>query len=154
MRLDDRRGQAPPVPPAWTGSAGGWGARPGWVVIQLICHLIGDYPLQSQPMADRKVTSWRWAFIHAAVYTLPFLLICQNWRALAIICGTHAVIDRLRLAAKWCAFYGTGTRITGLWRRWNVSAEPVPPFLAVWLTIIVDQTMHLAINYAALWAFP
>lgn len=123
-------------------------------MIQLLCHLAGDYPLQSQPMADRKTTDIRWAFIHALVYTLPFLVVTQNWRALAIICGTHAVIDRYRLAARWCALHGTGTRSGGLWGRWNVSTEPVPPFLAVWLTIIVDNTMHLCINYAALAVFP
>jgi hypothetical protein len=123
-------------------------------MIQLICHLIGDFPLQCQPMADRKLVSWRWAFIHAALYTLPFLMATQNWRALLIIGGTHAVIDRLSLARRWCDLYGTVTRATGLWKRWNVSAAPVPDFVRFPVVVAVDQTMHLAINYAALWAFP
>jgi hypothetical protein len=31
-----------------------------------------------------------------------------------------------------------------------VDIQPAPPFLGVWLLIIVDNTMHLCINYAAL----
>lgn len=116
----------------------------------LLCHLLGDYVLQSQPMADRKTSDIRWALIHAAFYTLPFLALTQDGWRLALIGGTHALIDRYRIAARWCAFYGTGTRTSGIWSRWNVSADPVPPFLAVWLTIIVDNTLHLAINAATL----
>lgn len=117
---------------------------------QLLAHLVGDYVLQSQPMADRKLTDLRWALIHATVYTLPFLLLTRDpWR-LAVILGTHALIDRYQIAARWVAFYGTGTRATGIWRRWNVSTEPVPPFLGVWLVIIVDNTLHMCINAAVL----
>lgn len=119
----------------------------------LLAHLVGDYVLQSQPMADRKAGEWRWALLHALIYTVPFLVLTQDPRALLVICATHAVIDHYRLAARWVAFYGTGTRVGGLWAKWNVSTEPVPPFLSVWLTIIVDNTFHLAINAAALaWA--
>lgn len=119
-------------------------------MVELLAHLVGDYVLQSQPMADRKVTDIRWALIHALAYTAPFLLLTLDWRALAVIAGTHALIDRYRVAARWAAWYGTGTRAGGIWSRWNTSTDPVPPFLSVWLTIIVDNTMHLAINHAAL----
>lgn len=141
----------------------------------LLAHLIGDYVLQSHVMAMRKTSSWRWALIHAAFYSLPFAALLA-WLgapldaaalALAIIGGTHAVIDRLRLAARWCQWYGVGH--PGIWFRavrwfWttfdqgeyserDISPEPLfeapPPFLGVWLTIIVDNTIHLAINGAA-----
>jgi len=124
----------------------------------LLCHLIGDYVLQSQPMSDRKTSSMAWALIHAAFYSIPFaVLLALTARpvpgllALFCILVTHAVIDRYLLAARWCAWHGTGTREGGVWARWNVSAEPVAPFLGVWLTIIVDNTMHLAINAAAVY---
>lgn len=120
----------------------------------LLAHLVGDYVLQSQPMADRKTTDIRWALVHALFYTLPFALLTQDPRALFVIGGTHALIDHFRLAAKWCALWGTGTRTSGLWARWNVSTDPVPPFLGVWLTIICDNTMHLCINEFALWMWP
>lgn len=120
---------------------------------QLLAHLVGDYVLQSQPMADRKTTDIRWALIHGIMYTVPFLFLTRDWRALAIIAGTHTLIDRYRLAARWCRFYGTGTRATGIWARWNTGAGVVPPFLSVWLTIIVDNTLHLIINHFTLRIF-
>lgn len=119
-------------------------------MIELLAHLVGDYVLQSQPMSDRKVTDIRWALIHATAYTLPFLLLTQDVRRLAVIALTHALIDRYRIAARWVAWYGTGTRASGVWSRWNISTDAVPPFMSVWLTIIVDNTLHLVINHAAL----
>lgn len=116
---------------------------------ELLAHLVGDYVLQSQPMADRKVSSLPWAVVHAAFYTLPFLLLTTSPAALLVIGGTHALIDRYRVAARWCAFYGSGS-IGGLWGRFSVRDEPPPPFLTVWLTIIVDNTFHLCINHFAL----
>jgi hypothetical protein len=120
-------------------------------------------------MATRKVSSWAWAFTHALFYTLPFLFLTTDWRALLVIGGTHAVIDRLRIARRWCEFYGVG--FPGVWdaalRFWNrccwsplcttshIDLEPSfdapPPFLGVWLVIIVDNTLHLCINEAALY---
>lgn len=127
-------------------------------MILLLCHLIGDYVLQSQPMADRKTSSMAWALIHAAFYSIPFAILLAltapaipALAALLVIGGTHALIDRYRLAARWCAWYGTGTREGGVWGRWNVSAEPVPPYLGVWLQILVDNTMHLVINAASVY---
>ena len=140
-------------------------------MIQLLAHLVGDYVLQSHVMATRKTSSWLWAFIHAAFYTLPFLALTQDWWRLAVIGGTHAAIDRLAIARRWCQWYGVG--FPGLWHRtWcmaghRMGAEPIcpedyccappqaafvppPPFLGVWLTIIVDNTFHLVINYMAL----
>lgn len=155
----------------------------------LIAHLIGDYCLQSHIMATRKTASWKWAAIHAAFYTLPFLALTQDWWRLLIIGGTHAVIDRYRLAGYWCRWWGVG--FPGVWwtradRRdhlersaqriyetWDGSKahpwvaggnshmqdearqqaedfEAPPPFLGVWLVIIVDNTMHLTINYLTL----
>lgn len=119
-------------------------------MLELLAHLVGDYVLQSQPMADRKVTDIRWALVHATAYTLPFLLLTQDLQRLAVIALTHALIDRYRIASRWVAWYGTGTRSSGIWSRWNVSTDPVPPFLSVWLTIIVDNTFHIIVNHFAL----
>lgn len=118
-------------------------------MIQLLAHLAGDYVLQSHVMAVRKTSSWLWAAVHAAFYGLPFLfLVIEPWQW-AVIVATHAVIDRYRLAAIWCRFYGVG--FPGIWHRLvgGDFTEP-PPFLGVWLIILVDNTMHLAINAAVL----
>lgn len=114
---------------------------------QLIAHLIGDYALQSHVMAIRKTSSLKWACIHACFYGLPFLLLVSHWWQWAVIVGTHAIIDRYRIAANWCQWYGVGH--PGLWAK-EEGFEYPQPFLGVWLTIIVDNTMHLTINYAAL----
>ena len=146
-------------------------------MILLLCHLIGDYVLQSHVMATRKTSSWAWAFIHATFYALPFAgllawLGAAPWRAalaLLVVWFTHALIDRLRVAARWCSWYGVGQ--PGLWfrlvhRLWKTYGqgeysepdlwmEPMfetpPAFIGVWLVIIVDNTMHLTINALAFW---
>lgn len=173
------------------------------VSLGLIAHLIGDYPLQSHTMATRKVSSWTWAVVHATFYTFPFAALLgvasafgvASWRtdvALAVILLTHAAIDRLGIARKWCVWYGVGH--PGLWwtardratyreeqaesiyhtwdgsklhpwvrggnshmqdeaRRQAPEFPAPPPFLGTWLTIIVDNTLHITINTAALlWA--
>ena len=116
---------------------------------ELIAHLCGDFILQNHAMATRKPTSSVWAAVHVFFYTLPFLLLTRSGPALAVICGTHFVIDRFQLARYWADFWGVGT--TG-WvpRQFGLDASTAPPFLAVWLLIIVDNTLHLAINHAAL----
>lgn len=65
---------------------------------QLVCHFVGDYLLQSHWMATEKTKQSAAAAAHALAYTLPFLLLTRSVAALAVICGTHFVIDRWRLA--------------------------------------------------------
>lgn len=125
---------------------------------QLIAHLIGDYVLQNHWMANQKTKAWGPAMAHALFYGLPFLLLVDSALAWLVIVGTHLLIDRFRLAKYWVDFWGVGVWPSGLAllaARLGVarSIEEVPqapPFLAVWLLILVDNTMHLAINYAAL----
>lgn len=155
---------------------------------QLILHLVGDYVTQNHWMANRKTQSTIPCLVHVVLYTLPFLLLQPSWEALAVIAGTHFVIDRFRLAKYWCRFWGVGEpgwmleTVNRLLRTVSyivtsevtvpepdgqkhdrVQAtveigvpfqlqypEAAPAWLAVWLLIIVDNTAHLAINYAAL----
>jgi hypothetical protein len=125
--------------------------------LALLAHLLGDYVLQSHEMATRKTSSWTWALIHAGFYSIPFVALlaafAEPWRAvvaLVIIGGTHALIDRYRIAAYWCRWWGVG--FPGLWSDAATFKEP-PPFLGVWLLILVDNSMHLCINAAAIaWA--
>lgn len=69
-----------------------------FIAAVLLAHLIGDYVLQNQWMADNKTKRLWPAIVHGAFYTLPFLLITLNPWSLLIIFGTHVVIDRYRLA--------------------------------------------------------
>lgn len=119
---------------------------------QLILHLVGDYITQTDWMANEKTKRSFVAVIHALVYSLPFLLLSPSLAAFLVIAISHALIDRFRLARyviyvknlitdpglKWSDCSGTGYH------------SDRPAWLSVWLMIIADNTMHLAINYLAL----
>jgi len=64
----------------------------------LLCHLVGDYAIQSDYMAVNKTKSSVPALAHALTYTIPFLFLTTSWKALLFIAGTHFLIDRFRLA--------------------------------------------------------
>lgn len=139
----------------------------GAVIAGLLAHLVGDYLIQSHWMATEKTKRWWPAVAHAVTYGLPFLLITRNPVALAVIVGTHAVIDRYRLArhvvwaknhlAPWRREVMPGVRRwvrpVQSWSHCSGTGYPpdTPPWLAVWLLIIADNTLHLLINSAALW---
>lgn len=130
---------------------------------QIVLHLVGDYLTQSHWMAQNKTKNWWPAFVHATVYSLPFMLITQNAAALGIIFATHSLIDRYRLA-RFVVWLKNGPII---WDR-NISgrwvglkpvtatgyAEDTPPWLAVWLLIFADNTIHLICNGVAIAVFP
>lgn len=148
-------------------------------MIQLILHLVGDYVTQSDWMAQNKTKAHWPAFCHALIYSLPFLTI-GSLSAVLVIFTTHFAIDRWRLARfvvyaknflapKWisearpecscrpvCGNPSHGVVLSH--RRNHQWADCVgtgyhkeaPAWLAVWLLIAADNTMHLAINWAAL----
>ena len=135
-------------------------------MLQLILHLIGDYVTQSDWMAKNKTESTWAAFCHATVYSLPFAFIA-SLNAWLVIWGTHLLIDRFRLARHvvwlknrflqpWPEAYEFPARHE--WEeRWswqNCQSTGYPsdaaPWLAVWLLIAADNTLHLAINFLAL----
>jgi hypothetical protein len=65
---------------------------------ELLAHAFGDYVVQSDWMAAEKTTRHGPAALHAASYAACFLPLTRSWKALAVIGGTHFVIDRWRLA--------------------------------------------------------
>lgn len=77
---------------------------------QILCHMIGDYLLQSDWMAQRKAKSWVVANVHALTYTIPFAVMLwlqgtqweKMWLALVLIECTHFFIDHTRLARYVC----------------------------------------------------
>jgi hypothetical protein len=123
---------------------------------QFVAHLVGDYIIQSDWMANNKTKRSLAAAIHAITYTLPFLLLAQNPAALAIIAGTHFIIDRWRLArfviwAKERPWPGSLPLA-----QMGPTGYPAskPDWLAVWLLIIADNTLHLICNGVAIALFP
>lgn len=111
---------------------------------ELLCHLCGDYLLQNDWLADRKLKSIWVAILHAFLYSLPFLLLTRSPPALLIILSTHAIIDRYRIAAQFTKF--ANWKFDGD----NGFSADRPAWLTTWLIIIIDNTMHLTINHFAL----
>jgi hypothetical protein len=119
---------------------------------QLLAHAIGDYIIQSDWMATEKTKRTWAALVHVVTYTLVFLPITTSWPALAVICGTHFVIDRWRLAR-----YVIWLR-NGIWAKQKPWAEcqkfgtppTTPDWLAGWLHIFTDNILHVTINGAAI----
>jgi len=118
---------------------------------QLILHLVGDYFTQSDWMAQNKAKRTWPAFCHATVYSLPFLLIGTPWAVLAIMVS-HFFVDRFRLAKYlvWAKNW-----ISPGYHPWSECSETgyhksMPVWLATWLVIVADNTIHLVCNYCAL----
>lgn len=113
---------------------------------QLVAHAVGDYILQSHWMATEKTKQHFAAAVHAVTYTLPFVLITQSPAALAVICGTHFLIDRYRLArfVVWAKNGAQGpVTATGY-------GDDVPPWMSVWLLIAADNILHVICNAIAI----
>ncbi|MDN5931831.1 MAG: DUF3307 domain-containing protein [Pseudonocardia sp.] len=121
----------------------------------LVAHLVGDYLVQSHWMATEKTKRWWPAVAHAVSYGLPFLFVTRNLIALAVIVGTHAVIDRYRLARHvvWAKNHLAPRGSVPSWSECRATGYPpgTPSWLAVWLLIIADNSIHILINSAAIW---
>jgi cytochrome c oxidase subunit IV len=138
---------------------------------QLLCHLLGDYILQSHWMATTKTTQRFACFCHVILYGVPFFVIGASWSALFVIVSTHFLIDCFRLAKYIC--YAKNfiappntwfdSNCEGSWSKESCSCQfhwancsatgfpsETPIWLSSWLLIIVDNTLHLIINYLAL----
>jgi Protein of unknown function (DUF3307) len=124
------------------------------LLLGLLAHLVGDYLLQSDWMASEKTKRWWPAVAHAVTYGLPFLLATQSVLALAVIVGTHAVIDHYRLARHivWLKNQVAPAAFRSKWADCKATGytPDKPAWMAVWLMIIADNTIHLMINSAAI----
>ncbi|MCW4458174.1 DUF3307 domain-containing protein [Microbacterium sp. MPKO10] len=120
----------------------------------VLAHLVGDYLIQSHWMATRKTEAWGPAIAHGVTYTIPYMLVTQSPAALAVIAVTHIVIDRYRLAKHlmWLKNQLDPTPSRPTWAEAKTNAgysASTPPWMATWLMIIADNTLHLLINTGA-----
>lgn len=60
------------------------------------CHLIGDYVLQSDFIANTKGLSWYHLFVHCVLYTVPFYLAFGLCWQLAVLFVVHIIVDQLK----------------------------------------------------------
>ena len=117
---------------------------------QLILHLVGDYVTQSDWMAQNKTRALWPAFCHAALYSLPFLLIGTPL-AVLVIFGSHLLIDCFRLARYlvWARNWLSPGYFP--WSQCSkTGSHDSPGGGGFWLMIAMDNTLHLACNYCAL----
>ena len=125
------------------------------LIIGFICHLIGDYLLQNNWMAQNKTKSFFPCMIHIGLYMLPFCILLEWYPegsytialAAGIIIGTtHYFIDRYDLAKYWIML------VNWSWGESNYGyGDNMPPVLAIFLKIIIDNTFHLIINSICLY---
>lgn len=119
----------------------------------VLAHLAGDYLIQSDWMALEKTKRWWPAIVHAVTYGLPYVAVTRSPVALAVIVVTHAVIDRYRLA-RYVVWAKNLLAPRAYWHPWSECRgtgyhQDRPVWMAVWLMIVADNTIHLAINAAA-----
>lgn len=115
-----------------------------------LAHMVGDYLIQSDWMAQQKTKRWWPAIAHGLSYALPFVFITRSPLALVVIAGTHVVIDHYRLARHvvWAknqlapADFRPAHTATG-------HSDDRPVWLSTWLLIIADNILHMLINVAA-----
>lgn len=121
---------------------------------QIVLHLLGDYVFQSHWMATTKTKKSVAALAHALVYSAPFLFLTQSPVAMAFIFASHFAIDRWRLAryVVWLKNFLAPPGSNPPWSECEGTGYPkdTPPWLAVWLLIIADNTLHLVCNALAL----
>lgn len=117
----------------------------------LLAHFVGDYLAQSDWMARMKTSRWFPAIVHALTYTACYLVVTRSIPALVVIGGTHAVIDRYRLARHVVYaknFLAPAHEWPPSWEECKATGyDPTrPPWMTVWLMIIADNTIHMVIN--------
>ncbi|KAB7761188.1 DUF3307 domain-containing protein [Mycolicibacterium mucogenicum] len=115
-----------------------------------LAHMVGDYLIQSDWMAQEKTKHWWPAVTHGVTYGLPFLFVTQSAAALAVIVGTHIVIDRFRLARHVVWFKNQLAPFAFRPPHTATGHGPDrPDWLSVWLLIIADNILHMLINVAS-----
>lgn len=121
---------------------------------QIVAHAIGDYLLQSDWMANEKTKRWVPAIAHAFVYSLTFLLFHPSLAAWLVIFGTHAVIDRYRLAryVVWAKNFIAPLGSNPPWLECTATGYPDnrSAWMTVWLMIAADNILHVCVNALAL----
>lgn len=85
-------------------------------------------------MANNKQKRTFPCIIHCLTYTICFTFIA-SWQALLVIFTTHFFIDRFGLAKNW--------KLKGM-------NENTPDYIKFFVTVAVDNTFHLLINYLAM----
>jgi len=96
----------------------------------LIAHLIGDYILQNDWMAENKKKSNKACFIHCLLYIIPFCFFL-NWWQIILIFIQHYIQDRTNFVKWFMDFKGS--------KDFRLKYD--------WSSILVDNIIHLLFIY-------
>lgn len=66
------------------------------IFILVVCHLIGDYCLQSDFIAKTKGQNWYHLFVHCVLYIVPFYIVFGWCWQLGIMFISHIIVDPLK----------------------------------------------------------
>lgn len=70
-------------------------------IIKLVfCHMVGDYALQNDFIAQSKGSNWYHLIVHCILYCLPFYIVFGNEYHLEIVFFMHIIIDALKARYK------------------------------------------------------
>jgi hypothetical protein len=107
------------------------------VINYLLAHLIGDFILQNDFMADNKKKSNWVCLLHVLLYIFPFLCLNMLWWQLVLIGIQHYIQDRTQLVTWFMRAKGS----------WNFAIGPCSP----WSIIVTDNIIHLLWIYLVVW---
>lgn len=66
------------------------------ITVLIMCHMIGDYVLQTRFVAESKGTNWYHLFVHCVLYAAPFYICFGFVWQLGIVFISHMIIDPLK----------------------------------------------------------
>ena len=69
------------------------------IILVVLCHLFGDYVLQSDYIANNKGSDWYILFVHSALYCVPFIAVFgmrDNLLHLLYIFVVHFFTDAMK----------------------------------------------------------
>jgi len=95
----------------------------------IYAHLIGDYLIQWDDVAqNKKKSSWK-CFLHVVTYMIPFLLCGLAWWQLLAIAVQHYIIDRTNFVSWFMDKKGSHIFATNVCFPWS--------------QIVTDNILHI-----------
>lgn len=64
-----------------------------------MCHMVGDYVLQTDYIAKTKGEMWYHMFVHCVLYCVPFAIVFGLTWQLGFLFIVHMIVDPLK--ARW-----------------------------------------------------
>lgn len=66
------------------------------IITIILCHLVGDYALQSNYLAANKGKNWYLLLVYSALYCIPFIFAFGISIYVGIIFTIHVIVDALK----------------------------------------------------------